>query len=76
MPAKGGKHLIAHLEFQRVALLAGTAGSVGSGGVLATNSTAVVHFSSIDRRKIRREEIPRPKIASELAEFLSTFAGP
>jgi len=30
----------------------------GSVGVLATNSTAVVHFSSIDRRKIRREEIP------------------
>jgi hypothetical protein len=26
----------------------------GSGGVLCTNSTAVVHFPNIDRRKIRR----------------------
>jgi site-specific DNA recombinase len=31
-PAKGGKHLIANLEFQRAALLVGTVGSVGSGG--------------------------------------------
>lgn len=31
-PAKGGGHLIAHLEFQRAALLAGAVGSVGSGG--------------------------------------------
>ena len=30
----------------------------GSGGVICTNSTAVVHFSNIDRRKIRREDIP------------------
>ena len=30
----------------------------GSGGVLCTNSTAVVHFPNIDRRKIRRQEIP------------------
>jgi hypothetical protein len=30
----------------------------GSGGVLSTNSTAVVHFPHIDRRKIRRQEIP------------------
>lgn len=53
LPAKGGGHLIAHPEFHRAALLAGTVGSVGSGGVLATNSTAVVHFPNIDRRKIR-----------------------
>jgi hypothetical protein len=32
--AKGGGHLIAHLEFQRAALVAGAVGSVGSGGVL------------------------------------------
>jgi hypothetical protein len=32
LPAKGGAHLVAHLEFQRAALLAGVAGSVGSGG--------------------------------------------
>lgn len=32
LPAKGGVHLIAHLEFHRAALLAGTVGSVGSGG--------------------------------------------
>ena len=32
MPAEGGGHLVAHLEFQRLALLAGAAGSVGSGG--------------------------------------------
>lgn len=32
LPAKGGGHLVAHLEFQRAALLAGNAGSVGSGG--------------------------------------------
>jgi hypothetical protein len=31
-PAKGGKHLIANLEFARAALLAGTVGEVGSGG--------------------------------------------
>src|SRR5581483_3214673 len=31
-PAKDRSHLIAHLEFQRAALLAGTVGSVGSGG--------------------------------------------
>jgi hypothetical protein len=37
---------------------ASTVGNSGSGGVIATNSTAVVHFSNIDRRKIRREEIP------------------
>ncbi len=34
LPAKGGGHLIAHLEFQRAALFAGTVGSVGSGGPL------------------------------------------
>ena len=34
VPAKGGGHLIAHLEFQRAALLAGTAGTDGSGGLL------------------------------------------
>jgi hypothetical protein len=32
--------------------------SSGSGGVICTNSTAVVHFPNIDRRKIRREDIP------------------
>jgi hypothetical protein len=32
VPAKGGKHLIANLTFERAALLAGTVGSVGSGG--------------------------------------------
>jgi hypothetical protein len=32
LPAKGGGHLIAHLESHRAALLAGTVGSVGSGG--------------------------------------------
>jgi site-specific DNA recombinase len=32
--------------------------SSGSGGVICTNSTAVVHFPNIDRRKTRREEIP------------------
>ena len=32
VPAKGGGHLIAHLEFQRAALLARTVGSVGSEG--------------------------------------------
>jgi chromosome segregation ATPase len=32
LPAKGGKHLVAHLEFQRAALVAGAVGSVGSGG--------------------------------------------
>ena len=30
----------------------------GSGGLIATISTAVVHFPNIDRRKIQREEIP------------------
>ncbi|HEX5459617.1 MAG TPA: hypothetical protein VFX20_06565 [Steroidobacteraceae bacterium] len=34
LPAKGGAHLVAHLEFQRAALLAGATGSVGSGGGL------------------------------------------
>jgi hypothetical protein len=32
LPAKGGGHLVAHLEFQRAALVAGTVSSVGSGG--------------------------------------------
>jgi membrane protein implicated in regulation of membrane protease activity len=32
LPAKGGKHLEAHLEFQRAALVAYTVGTVGSGG--------------------------------------------
>ena len=31
----------------------------GSGGVLCTNSTAVVCFPNIDRRKIRRQDILR-----------------
>ena len=31
---------------------------ISSGGVIPTNSTAVVHFPNIDRRKIQREEIP------------------
>lgn len=31
LPAKGGGHLVAHLQFQRAALIAG---SVGSGGLL------------------------------------------
>ena len=30
----------------------------GSGGLLCTNSTVVVHFPNIDRRKIPREDIP------------------
>lgn len=34
LPAKGGKHLGAHLEFQRAALVAGAVGSVGSGGAI------------------------------------------
>ena len=34
-------------------------GDAGSNpGVICTNSTAVVHFPNIDRRKIRREDIP------------------
>jgi site-specific DNA recombinase len=32
LPAKDGGHLVAHLEFQRAALVAGAVGSVGSGG--------------------------------------------
>lgn len=32
LPAKGGGHLVAHLEFQRAALVTAVAGSVGSGG--------------------------------------------
>jgi len=34
LPAEGGGHLVAHLEFQRAALVAGAVGSVGSGGRL------------------------------------------
>ena len=34
LPAKGGGHLVAHLEFQRAALVAGATGSVGSGGLI------------------------------------------
>lgn len=41
----------------RVALFEGRR-VCGSGGLLPTNSTAVVHFHSIDRREIRREELP------------------
>lgn len=35
---------------------------IGSGGVLCTNSTAVVYFPNIDRRKIRREVIPAAQL--------------
>ena len=31
VPAKGGGHLVAHLEFQRAALLGGAVGTDGSG---------------------------------------------
>ena len=50
------------LDFERVLSLVGandaTAWLVGSGGLIATNSTAVVHFPNTDRRKIRRLDIP------------------
>jgi DNA invertase Pin-like site-specific DNA recombinase len=39
VPAKGGGHLVAHLEFQRAALLGGIAGSVGSGGRICSVTT-------------------------------------
>ncbi len=35
-PARGGGHLVAHLAFQRAALLAGSVGSVGSEGAILT----------------------------------------
>lgn len=40
VPAKGATYLIANLEFQRPALLAGSVGSVGSGGVIYPFPTA------------------------------------
>jgi hypothetical protein len=45
VPAKGGGHLVAHLEFQRAALLAGSVGSVGSGGAIWSRSMGVFCFS-------------------------------
>jgi hypothetical protein len=55
-----GRQLAARLTMNPAALMRnpGNVLLVGSGGVICTNSTAVVQFPNIDRRKIRREDIP------------------
>jgi site-specific DNA recombinase len=52
-----GEHVLELAGLQRRVQLAARKLS-GSGGLLPTNSTAVVHFPNIDRRKIRPDEIP------------------
>jgi hypothetical protein len=55
-----GRHLAARLTINATSLLRNpdTVLLIGSGGVISTNSTVVVPFPNVERRKTGRAEIP------------------